>query len=93
MRRATVCFVVESGTDVRLVEGIAERFDLKVIARRIAGGVAISQSPAREVDSETGSSSRLRFAWSVLRRLAAGKQFDVVLVQGYALAALAANLA
>ena len=31
-----VCFIVESGTDVRLVEGLAERVALRVLARDIA---------------------------------------------------------
>jgi len=90
----TICFVVESGTDVRLVEGLAERFDLEVIARRIEGGVEISQPPSPPVQISVGPSSRLKFARFVWRHLRAHRQeIDRVIVQGYGLAALAANLA
>jgi hypothetical protein len=43
--RMRLCFIVESGTDVRMVEGLAERFDLSVLARRITDGVEISWPP------------------------------------------------
>jgi glycosyltransferase involved in cell wall biosynthesis len=85
--------VVESGTDVRLVDGLAERFDLTVIAREIPGGVAISRTPERPATLVTGPASRrafARMAWQELR--GARDHFDAVLVQGYALAALAANV-
>lgn len=90
----SLCFVVESGTDVRLVEGLAERFDLVVLARRIEDGVEISQPPAKFVLTLVGPSSRIRFAmfvWKYLRHQ--GREIDCVLVQGYATAAIAANLA
>jgi glycosyltransferase involved in cell wall biosynthesis len=87
-------FVVESGTDVRLVEGLAERFELTVFARRIVGGVEISRYPSVPCTKIVGPASRSRFAWSaalyVLRHRA---EIDYWVVQGYALAALAANLA
>ncbi len=90
----SLCFVVESGTDVRLVEGLAERFELEIIARRIAGGVEISQSPSPPVKISVGPSSRLKFALFVWRYLRAHRQqIDRVIVQGYGLAALTANLA
>jgi len=57
-----VGFVVESGTDVRMVEGLAGRFDLTVYARRILGGVEISHEPAAEFEKIVGPPSRLRFA-------------------------------
>lgn len=88
-----LCFVVESGTDVRLVEGLAERCDLEVLARRIVGGVEISRAPAARVRVAVGPASRLGFALLVLRTVLLGRRFDHVLVQGYGLAALAANLA
>ncbi len=89
-----LCFVVESGTDVRLVEGLAEHFDLTVLARRIEGGVAVSQPTALASSIRVGPASRTAFARLVLGHLAAGRRrIDAVLVQGYALAALAANLA
>ena len=37
--------MIESGTDVRMVEGLAARFDLTVVARRILDGVEISHPP------------------------------------------------
>src|SRR5437762_9539266 len=90
----SLCFVVESGTDVRLVEGLAERFELEVVARRIEGGVEISQPPAPPVQISVGPGSRLKFALFVWRYLRAHRQeIDRVIVQGYGLAALAANLA
>ena len=93
MSRPRLCFVVESGTDVRLVDGLAERFELTVLARWIPTGVAISQSPACAADIVLGSASRARFGLQVWSRLISGPRFDLVLVQGYALAALAANAA
>jgi glycosyltransferase involved in cell wall biosynthesis len=88
-----VRFVVESGTDVRLVEGLAARCDLEVLARRIPGGVEISQPPGGPVAVRVGPASRARFALLVLRALLFGRRGDHVLVQGYGAAALAANLA
>ncbi len=94
MARSRVCFVVESGTDVRLVEGLAERFTLTILARRIPGGVEVSQ-PTETADAVTvGSPNRAHFAREVYRFLTEpGHRFDTVIVQGYGLAALAANLA
>jgi len=92
--RRRVWLVVESGTDVRLVEGLAERADVTVLARRIAGGVEISRPPAHAVPITVGPASRLRFAGLVWRRLRREcRAEDRVLVQNYGPAALAANLA
>jgi len=89
-----LCFVVESGTDVRLVDGLSRYFDVTVLARRIAGGVEVNHPPLAPVRLSVGPQSRFRFAFRVLRSLAAGqRRFDFVLVQGYSVAALAANLA
>jgi glycosyltransferase involved in cell wall biosynthesis len=88
-----LCLIVESGADVRLVEGLAERFDLSLLSRRIEGGVEINHSPAQRVPLIIGPASRIgfaRFVWKHLREH--GRQFDVVIVQGYGLAALAANV-
>ena len=94
MSKPRVCFVVESGADVRLVEGLAERFDLHVLARRIEGGVEIRHPPAVEVDVDVETPSRTGFARAVFQRLSRAKgEFDFVLVQGYSIAAFAANLA
>ncbi|HYP14923.1 MAG TPA: glycosyltransferase family 4 protein [Bryobacteraceae bacterium] len=88
-----VCFVVESGTDVRMAEGLAEYFRLTLIAREIPGGVTISHPPSARFPIATGPASRMRFAWNVFRELLRRRRkCDFVLVQGYALAALAANL-
>ena len=92
--RPRVSFVVESGTDVRMVEGLAERFDLTVIARTIKGGVEVSHPPGKVIPTILGPSSRMQFARTVWRQLRERAQsIDYVIVQGYALAALAANLA
>lgn len=93
MSRPRLCFVVESGTDVRLVDGLAERFELTVLARRITGGVEISRTPERPFTLLTGPDSRIGFARTVWRRLARRSGAGAILVQGYALGALAANLA
>lgn len=87
-------FVVESGSDVRLVEGLAESFELTVVARRVTGGVEIShaQDAARGAEVRVGPASRLAFAWEVWKALARERP-GLVLVQGYGPAALAANLA
>ena len=86
-------FVVESGTDVRLVDGLAARFPLTVLARRIEGGVEISRTPEGSVDVRVGPASRTGFARLVWRELTRLRRDDRVLVQGYGPAALAANLA
>jgi glycosyltransferase involved in cell wall biosynthesis len=93
-RRLRICFIVESGTDVRLADGLAERTDLTIVARRIEGGVEISQPPRRQFAIVIGPSSPVRFArfvYSFLRR--AAPRFDFVILQGYGVAALAGNLA
>jgi glycosyltransferase involved in cell wall biosynthesis len=87
-------FITESGTDVRLVEGLASRFDLSILARRIKGGVEISHPPSKSLPIVIGSDSRLKFALFVWKHLRAHRQqIDRVVVQGYGLTALAANLA
>jgi glycosyltransferase involved in cell wall biosynthesis len=77
-----------------MVEGLSEHFDLTLLVRTIEGGVAISHPPGKPVPTVFGPSSRFQFAktvWSELR--ARARSIDYVIVQGYALAALAANLA
>src|SRR5690606_28478257 len=87
-------FVVESGTDVRLVEGLSERAQLHLLARRIRGGREISQPTQARFDAEIGPAGLLPFAGFVLRRIwSLRSRIDVVIVQGYGLAAAAANLA
>ena len=90
----SLCFVVESGTDVRLVEGLAMRFSLQILARRIGEGVEISQPPSQAVPISVGPNSRFKFAVLIWQHLRAHRrEIDQVIVQGYGLAALAANLA
>lgn len=91
-KRPRLAFVVESGTDVRLVEGLAARFTLSVLARRVSGGVEVSHPPRVPASIVVGPAGRLAFARWVWGRLRATAP-DRVLVQGYGLAALAANLA
>ncbi len=94
MNRTRLLFVVESGTDVRLVEGLAENFDLTVIARKIEGGVEISQPPSAQFPLAIGPASRAGFARFVFTELLRRRsKTDLVVVQGYSLAALAANMA
>jgi glycosyltransferase involved in cell wall biosynthesis len=91
--RLRVCYVIESGTDVRTVEGLAERFDLTLVARRMLDGVEVSHPPDCEFNFVVGPSSRARFAIfaaNFLRKR--NTQFDYILVQGYGLTALAGNL-
>src|SRR5579862_8484769 len=91
--RLRVCYVIESGTDVRTVEGLAERFELTLVGRRMLDGVEISHPPDCEFDFVVGPSSRARFALFAAQFLSKHRsQFDYVLVQGYGLTALAANL-
>lgn len=93
--RPRLCFVVESGTDVRLVEGLARMSELQILARRIGGsGAEISQPTRAAFEMRVGPQGRLAFGrlvYSHLRR--AAERVDVVLVQGYGVAALCANLA
>jgi glycosyltransferase involved in cell wall biosynthesis len=87
----TIWFIVESGTDARLVEGLAARSRLHVLARAIPGGRPISQPTS--VPVTVAAPGRVAFAWRVLTTLIRSAPYDAVLVQGYALAALAANVA
>ena len=88
--RPSLCFIVESGTDARLVEGLASRARLTVLARAIPGGRAVSQPTGADV--VVGPPGRAAFALRTFRETRRLRR-DAVLVQGYGLAALAANLA
>ncbi len=86
--------MIESGSDVRLIEGLAERYALSILARRIEGGVEINHPPKSPVSVIIGPASRLTFAWLVGKQLwQRQRQLDWVIVQGSSLAALAANVA
>jgi glycosyltransferase involved in cell wall biosynthesis len=91
--KSRVLFVVDSGTDVRLVESLAERTALRILARRQMAGREISQSTDHDVQVEIGPASHARFAWFVIRRLLALRmQIDVVVVQGYGPTAACVNI-
>jgi glycosyltransferase involved in cell wall biosynthesis len=88
-----VGFIVESGTDVRLVEGLAERVALTIVARQIPGGRVVSQPPAHPPRIEVGPAGHAAFAGFVARRWQwLRAETDVVIVQGYGPAAAMANL-
>ena len=86
----SLCFVVESGTDARMIEGLATRVRLTALVRDVPGGRAVSQPTTVSVRMEPAS--RVAFAWATFRWLL-GNRCDAVLVQGYGVAALAANVA
>ena len=93
-RPLRLCFVVESGTDVRMVEGLAQRTALTLFTRTVNAGKTISQPTSTPFTLRTGPSSFVRFAWFAFRTLVRyRREFDIVLVQGYGPAALAVNLA
>jgi glycosyltransferase involved in cell wall biosynthesis len=85
-----VCFVVESGTDARMLEGLASRLNLTALVRKVPGGRAVSQSTRVRVHH--GTANRIAFAFQVVRWLLT-HDYDAVLVQGSGIAALAANVA
>src|SRR5215469_11697906 len=84
-------FVVESGTDVRLVEGLDRNFILDVVCRDIPNGFHINWRPLEEPQITVGPAGRLGFAAFVARHLAVRPAPDILLVQGYAAAALLVN--
>jgi glycosyltransferase involved in cell wall biosynthesis len=88
-----VCFVVDSGTDVRLADSLAERTSLLVLARTLTSGREISQPNHRPLRVELGPSGHLAFALFAMRRLIALRHdIDVVVVQGYGPTAACVNL-
>ena len=86
----SICFIVEYGTDARLIEGLASRVRVAVLARAVPGGRAVSQPTDANV--VVGPAGRVAFALRTFRDVWRGT-CGVVLVQGYGLTALAANLA
>jgi glycosyltransferase involved in cell wall biosynthesis len=88
-----VLFVVDSGTDVRLVDSLAERTELHIIARRQAAGREISQATRHRFQLEIGPSSHARFAWFAIQRSRAlRRDIDVIVVQGYGPTAAGVNI-
>ena len=87
-------FVVDRGTDVRLVDELAMRTELRVLARTIPGGRVVSQQTRHEPQVEIGPSGHAAFASFAARRiLTLRRQTDVVVVQGYGPTAAVVNLA
>ncbi len=90
--RKDLSFIVESGADVRMIEGIRKHFELRVLARRIVGGVEISRPPNPPADIQVGPPSRLGFARATRDYLKKSElPADFVLAQSYGMAAYAAN--
>ena len=87
---ARVLFIVESGTDARMIDGLSARVELEVLAREVAGGRTVSHPTAARL--RLGPANRLAFAMRAFRDVLR-TPCDAVLVQGYGLAALAANVA
>jgi glycosyltransferase involved in cell wall biosynthesis len=73
-----------------MLEGLASRVVLTTLVRAVPGSRAVSQHTAVRVRMQPAN--RLAFAWTVFRWLLMNR-CDAVLVQGYGLAALAANIA
>ncbi len=91
MRR--MLFVLESGTDVRMVNGLAGEFSLTVVFRRLPQGREINYPSDVPTTVRPGPASRLAFAaWLLFHLLRRAGDYDAVLVQGYGPAALACNL-
>jgi glycosyltransferase involved in cell wall biosynthesis len=85
---------VESGTDVRLSEGLAAECALTIVARHIIDGSEVSHRPSLPMEIVIGPASRLHFSVFIFQYLLRNKEkFDRVIVQGYGLSALSANLA
>ena len=90
--RKRLSFIVESGADVRMIDGIREHFELSVLARRIVGGVEISRPPVPPANIEVGPPSRLGFSKATSQYLKNSDPApDFILAQSYGLAAYAAN--
>lgn len=94
MGTTRVSFVVESGTDVRLVDGLAERYETTVLARRIPGGAPINRTPAGRARVLIGPQGRSAFAaWAAAKILFARPAPQFVIAQGYGIGALLAQFA
>jgi len=77
-----------------MVVGLQSFAELTLLGRRIAGGAIVSQPPDAAVEVLEAGPSRVDFSRTVFGTLRRARgRFDAVIVQGYAAAALAANLA
>ena len=61
-------FVVDSGTDVRLADGLAGSTSLRILARGLPSGREISQPSRQHLDVEVGPSGHAAFALFAFRR-------------------------
>jgi len=92
-RDLRLTFVVESGTDVRLVEGLDRHFQLNLVCRAIPDGFHVNWTPKPLVSMKVGPTKRLAFARFLAHEILSQRpRPDVVVVQGYATASLATNL-
>ena len=88
-----LCFICETPTDIRLVEGLANKFKITILGRHFKDRNIISQPLRMPTDIILGPDSRLKFMLFICKYLRQhGEQFDYVIVQGYGLSAVAANL-
>lgn len=88
-----LCFICEASTDIRLVEGLANKFNLTILGRHFKDGNIISQPLTMPINIILGPDSRFKFTLFIYKYLRQHReQFDHVIVQGYGLSALAANL-
>lgn len=93
--RRRLVFVCESGTDVRLVTGLKQRFELTLLLRPAFGPRTINwkDEGPESVRIVEGPAGRIAFAayaggWLLRHR----SEFDAVLAQNAGVAALAANV-
>lgn len=89
----SLLFVIESGTDIRMIEGLARRFDLEIVFRKAKGGREINHPFRGKITSNAGPSSRVAFFfWLFGYLIRRTQKIELVLVQGYGLSALTCNL-
>ncbi|WP_257455080.1 glycosyltransferase family 4 protein [Archangium lipolyticum] len=93
--RRRLVFICESGTDVRLVTGLKQRFELTLLLRPAFGPRTINwkdegPEPVRIVEGPAGRVAFAAYAGAWLLRHRA--EFDAVLAQNAGVASLAANV-
>ncbi len=94
MTPKTLGFIVESGTDVRIVDGLAERAELSVLGQMISCGRVISRETEHSMQVTIGPASRLLLAAQTFWELAGKRRnLSAVLVQGCGLSTFAATCA
>jgi glycosyltransferase involved in cell wall biosynthesis len=92
-KKIKVYLIIESGIDVRFVERLDEEFYLKIISRKREGGFEISQKPKNDVFIKIGPSSRIKFAYFVMKELLKNrKKVDFIITQEYSITTLIVNL-